>query len=68
MYQFNVFKIGGTDLRGGWVWQVTKDVGPITVVTAKSGHQYPTAEAAKQDFHDMCAFFAKSGSSTPPAA
>lgn len=60
-YQFTTYK-----LPTGWYWQVTKDVGPAIFVVARSGHAFPTEEAAKQSYKDFIKW--ASGHATPPAS
>jgi len=52
MYTFRTYK-SGASIKGGWQWQVTKEVGPMEAIVARSGVNYLTENDAIAGFNDM---------------
>ena len=68
MYQFHTYKNTPAAVRGGWHWQVSKEVGPIDIVVARSGVGYATENAAIAGYKEFVAWASGSGTATPPPA
>lgn len=58
--EFSVYTIT-PNLKGGWVWQVTKEVGPTALVVARSGHAFNTKAGAMEGYKEFVKW-----ASTPP--
>ena len=67
MYTFHTYKIGALDWKGGWFWEVTKDVGPVEFIVAQSGAPYRTEDDAVTGYKAFIEW-AAAGSTTPPPA
>jgi hypothetical protein len=66
MMKFTTYKIGPNSFRGGWYWQVTKEVGPATFVIARSGHGYATEDYAIAGYKEFAEWAGGSGTGEPP--
>lgn len=66
MWKFSTYKIGPGTVRSGWFWQVTKEVGPMVLVVARSGQGYAQEDYAVAAYKEFVKWASGNSTGTTP--